>query len=42
MKHATLEYRTGTPDYSDLPEQDYDWSQMTYGDVEEVIPDDVP
>jgi hypothetical protein len=42
MKEAIIRVRTGEPDYSDLPEQDYDWAQSVYGDVSEIIPDDAP
>ena len=30
------------PDYSFLPDQDFDWTYSAYGDVHEVIPDDMP
>ena len=34
--------RTEEPDYSYLPEQNYDWTCSVYGDVQEIIPDDIP
>ena len=42
MKDASIQVRTGEPDYSDLPKIPYDWSYSVYGDVKEIIPDDVP
>ena len=35
-------FRTDQPDYSFLPEQDFDWTYSVYGDVHEIIPDDTP
>ena len=34
--------RTEELDYSDLPEQDYDWERSVYGDAKEQIPKDAP
>ena len=42
FKNATIRIRTGEPDYSDLPDPDYDWTNSVYGDFQEEIPDDVP
>ena len=42
MKHAALQFRTYQPDYSDLPEYCFDWEQAVYGDVKEIIPDNIP
>ena len=42
MKHGIIHFRTGEPDYSGLPEQDFDWAYTVYGNVKEVIPKDVP
>ena len=42
MKHATIRMRTEEPDYSDIPNFDYDWSQTIYGDVKECKPHDAP
>ena len=41
MKHATLRFRVHEPDYSDLPEKQYDWSSV-YGEVSELLPEDAP
>ena len=35
-------YRTDQPDYSFLPDQDFYWIYCVYGDVHEIIPDDMP
>ena len=42
MCHATIPIRTGLPDYSDLPDPDYDWTHSVYGNVKEDSPDDAP
>ena len=42
MKHAMIRIRTEEPDYSDLPDPQYDWSKSVYGDQEELIPKDIP
>ena len=34
--------RTSIPDYSSLPKDKYDWQQSIYGNVHEIIPDDIP
>jgi hypothetical protein len=30
------------PDYSDVPDKEFDWSKSIYGAIEEILPDDVP
>lgn len=42
MRHATIRIRTMEPDYSDIPEQFYDWTTSVYGDVKELLPLDAP
>ena len=42
MKHGVICFRMEEPDYSGLPDQDFDWVYTVYGNVKEVIPDDVP
>ncbi len=42
FKHATIRVLTDEPDYSVLPEQNYDWDYSIYGKVSESIPDDIP
>ena len=35
-------YRTDQPDYSFLPEQHFDSTYSVYGDVQIILPDDMP
>ena len=37
-----ISFRTDQPDYSFLPDQDFDWTYSVYGDVHEILPDDIP
>ena len=41
-KDYGVRFRTDKPDYSFLPEQDFDWSYSVYGDVHEILPDHMP
>ena len=34
--------RTTEPDYSYLPDQNFDWAHTVYGHVQEIIPNDGP
>ncbi len=40
MKHSCIRIRTDEPDYSDLPDPEYDWSKSVYGECTELVPDD--
>jgi hypothetical protein len=42
MRHAAIRIRTDEPDYSDLPDYQFDWSRSVYGEPKEIIPQDVP
>ena len=42
MKHASLRFRTGLPDYSAIDVPEYGWEKSIYGDIEEAIPEDCP
>ena len=42
MKNAIIRFRTGIPDYSDLPNKQYEWEYSVYGDVKEALPHDAP
>ena len=42
MKHATIRVRVEEPDFSELPDEPYDWDHSIYGDVREEIPKDTP
>jgi hypothetical protein len=42
MRNAAIRIRTDEPDYSDIPDQDFDWAYTVYGNVEEIVPEDIP
>ena len=42
MRDAVIRIRTEEPDYSGLPDQDFDWAYSVYGAVKEIIPHDAP
>ena len=42
MKHAAIRFRTGLPDYSSIPNEEYDWEKSIYGNMEESLPHDTP
>jgi len=42
MRHAVIRYRVEKPDYSNLPETEYEWEKSVYGNVHEDIPDNIP
>ena len=42
MRNAVIRVRTQEPDYSNLPEQEFDWAYSVYGNVREEIPSDTP
>ena len=41
-KDGYIRIRTGIPDYSDLPDHQYDWTKTVYGNVTELLPDNMP
>ena len=41
-KDYVIRFRTDHPDYSFLPDQDFDWTYSAYGNVQEILPDDMP
>ena len=41
-KDNPIRFRTVQPDYSFLPDQDFDWTYSVYGNVQEILPDDMP
>ena len=41
-KNVAIRFPTSIPDFSDLPEQEYDWMKTVYGNCQEEIPDDAP
>lgn len=42
MCHTTICVCTRQSDFSDLPDQDFDWASSVYGNVKETIPLDAP
>ena len=42
MKDAVIRVCMGEPDYSALPDQHFDWARTVYGDISEMIPEDIP
>ena len=42
MKHGILRIRTDKPDFSDIPEKHYEWTNTCYAGVEEILPHDAP
>jgi hypothetical protein len=42
MRHGIIRIRTQEPDYSDLPDLDFDWARSVYGEPKEIIPNDAP
>ena len=41
-KDYATRFRTTEPDYSYLPDQNFDWAHTVYGHVQEIIPNDIP
>ena len=41
-KGYAIRFRTEQPDYSFLPDQDFDWTYSVYGNVHEILPDHMP
>ena len=41
-KDYAIRFRIELPDYSFLPDQDFDWKYSVYSDVHEILPDDMP
>jgi hypothetical protein len=42
MHHAAIRIHTEEPDYSDIPDFQYEWSKSVYGELHEVKPTDAP
>jgi hypothetical protein len=42
MKHAIICVRVEEPDYSSLPDLEFDWSRSVYGEPKEILPKDAP
>ena len=41
-KDYATRFRTTEPDYSNLPDQNFDWVHTVYGPVQEIIQNDIP
>ena len=41
-KDYAIRFRIDQPDYSFLPDQDFDWTYSVCGDVHGILPDDMP
>ena len=41
-KDYATRFRTAEPDYSYLPDQNFDWAHTAYGHVQEITPNDIP
>ena len=37
-----IRLRTDQPDYSFLPDQDFNWTYSVYGNVQQILPEDMP
>ena len=42
FRNAVIRIRVDEPDYSDLPDPEYDWARTVYGEIKEVVPPDAP
>ena len=42
MRNAAIRVRTLIPDFSELPDQKFDWTSSVYGDPKELTPHDAP
>jgi hypothetical protein len=42
MKEGMIRIWTGEPNYSSLPDQEFDWERSVYGNVSEMLPLDAP
>ncbi len=42
FRDGAIRIRTDLPDYSHLPDVEYDWTYSVYGSIEETIPVDIP
>ena len=42
LPEGAIRFRTGEPDFSDIQDQEFDWSRTVYGSLQEIIPTDIP
>ena len=41
-KDYVIRFRIHQPNYSFLPDHDFDWTYSVYGDIHDILPDDMP
>jgi hypothetical protein len=42
FRSAAIRVKTEDPDFSELPDQEFDWCQTVYGNVNDETPKDIP
>ena len=42
LPEGTIRFRTGESDFSDIQDQEFDWSRTVYGSPKGIIPTDIP
>ena len=42
FRNTTICFYTKEPDFSELPSQEFDWMYSVYGNIQELIPTDIP
>jgi hypothetical protein len=42
MRFASIRVRTEEPDFSDIPDPEYNWAYTVYGKIKELLPKDAP
>jgi hypothetical protein len=42
MRFASIRVRTEEPDFSDIPNPEYDWTYTVYGKIKELLLQDAP
>ena len=42
MNHGSIWIRTDKPNYSEIPNHTYTWMQSVYGDISELVADNIP
>ena len=42
LPEGAIRFRIGEPDFTDIQDQEFDWSRTVYGSPKEIIPTDIP
>ena len=42
LPEGAIRFRAGEPDFSDIQDQEFDWSRTVYGSPKEITPTDIP